>query len=101
MLLCFNQPYLYIILRKELINIQNIEDTECLKCLVRYLHLVNHDPPSIRKIDKYFARELDFKEHFLSKLEICTKLEKMIVSALRFLVMKVVISIQSTYQKYF
>ena len=77
MLLCLYQPYSYIIWRKDLINIQNIEDTECLKwCLVTYLYLVNHDPPSIRKTDQDFARELNFKENFQSKSEICTKLKK-------------------------
>ena len=30
--------------------------------LVRYLHPEDHNPAIIRKIDRYFARELDFKD---------------------------------------
>ena len=46
-----------------LINIQNINDNECFKwCLVKHLHLANHNPARIRKFDRGFAKELDFKE---------------------------------------
>ena len=49
--------------RKELINIQNIDDNECSKwCLVRYLHPADHNPRRITKSDKYFAKKLDLKE---------------------------------------
>ena len=49
--------------RKELINIQNIDDNECSKwCLVRYLHPPDHNPIRITKSDKYFAKKLDLKE---------------------------------------
>ena len=49
--------------RKELINIQNIDDNECSKwCLVRYLHPADHNPIRITKSDKYFAKKLDLKE---------------------------------------
>ena len=49
--------------RKGLINIQNINVNECFKwCLIRYLHLADHNPPRIRKIEKDFARKLDLKD---------------------------------------
>ena len=49
--------------RKGLVNIQNIDDKECLKwCLIRYLNLVDHHRARIRKIDKDLARKLDFKD---------------------------------------
>ena len=55
-----NHPY------NDLINIKNISDDECLNwCLVRYLHLADHHPAIIRKVDKDFAGDLDFQ----SKLE--------------------------------
>ena len=49
--------------KEGLINIQNINDNEYFKwCLVRYLHFVDHNPARIRKIDKDFAKEKDFKD---------------------------------------
>ena len=46
--------------KKCFINIQNIDDNECLKCcLVRYLYPADHNP------DKDFAKELDFKDIML------------------------------------
>ena len=49
--------------RKGLINIQNTDDNECFKwCLVRYLNHVDHNPRRITKIDKDFAKRLDFKD---------------------------------------
>ena len=39
--------------RKDLINIQNIDDNECFKwCLVRYLHPSDCNPAGIKKNDK-------------------------------------------------
>ena len=49
--------------RKGLINIQNIDDTECFKwSIVRYLNPGNHHPARITKADKDFAKKLDFKD---------------------------------------
>ena len=49
--------------RKGLINIQNMDDSECFKwCLVRYLNLADHHPARITKADKDFAKTLDFKD---------------------------------------
>ena len=46
-----------------MINIQNSDDTECFKwCLVKYLHSADFHPAKIRKVDKDFARKLDFKD---------------------------------------
>ena len=46
-----------------MINIKNIDDNECFKwCLVRYLQPADHHPARIRKVDKGFAKELDFKD---------------------------------------
>ena len=43
-------------------NIQNINDNQYFKrCFVRYLHPADHNPTRIRKVDKYFPREFDFK----------------------------------------
>ena len=48
--------------RKGLINIQNMDESECLKrCLVRYLHPAGHPPAKIRKFDKEFEREHDLR----------------------------------------
>ena len=48
--------------RKGLINIQNIDDKECLKCsIVRNLNPANHDPAGITKDEKDFDKKLDFK----------------------------------------
>ena len=49
--------------KKCLINIQNIDENECFKwCLVRYLHPADRHPAKITKVDKDFAKELDFKD---------------------------------------
>ena len=73
-------------LRKGLINIQNIDDNEYLKCcLVRYSHPADHHPARTKKIDKDFARKLDFKDiTFPGKTRDTHKVEKKIVSALVF-----------------
>ena len=68
-----------------MINIQTIDDN-------RY----------VRKIDKDFGRELDFKDiNFLLKLEMFTKLKKIkrIMSALVLLIIKIGRIIQPTSQK--
>ena len=49
--------------KEGLINVQNINDNEYFKwSLVRYLHSVDYNPARIRKIDKDFAKEKDFKD---------------------------------------
>ena len=49
--------------KKGLINIQNIDYNECIKCcLVRYLHPADHHSARIIKADKDFARELHLKD---------------------------------------
>ena len=49
--------------RKELINIQNINDNECFKWrLVRYLNPADHHRARTTKADKDFANRLDFKD---------------------------------------
>ena len=58
-------------------------------CLVRYLDPIDKNLARILKIDKDFARELDFKDvNFLSKFKNIQKIRKKIVSALMFLVIK-------------
>ena len=55
-----------------MINIQNIDDHECLKwwCLIRYLNPKDHNPRKITKADQEFAERIDFKDIKLqSKLE--------------------------------
>ena len=47
--------------KKGLINIQNNDNKECFKCLASYWHPANHHLAIIRKVDKDFARQLDFK----------------------------------------
>ena len=73
---------------------------ECFKfCIVRYLHPAEHHPTRIRKIDEILADELDFENiKFLSKLKTFTRLKKIIVSTLVFLVMKIRKN-KFTYQK--
>ena len=49
--------------KKDLINIQNIDENGSFKCcLVRYFHPVDHNLKRSTKADKYFAKELDFKD---------------------------------------
>ena len=48
---------------KDLLNIQNMNDNECLKwCIIKYLHPEDHHPSRIRKIDEILAYELDFED---------------------------------------
>ena len=42
-----------------MINIQNIDDNECL---VKYLNPANHHPARTTKADKDFAKTLDFED---------------------------------------
>ena len=49
-------------LRKGLINIQNIDDSECFKwCLVRYLNPADHYPARITKLTKILLKSLILK----------------------------------------
>ena len=59
---------------------QNIDDTECLKsCLFKYLHPADSNSAWIRKVDKDFPREPDFKDiKFPVKTIDIHKTEKMI-----------------------
>ena len=46
-----------------MVNIQNTDDNGCFKWfLVRYLNPADHNPSRIRKVDKDFAKRLDFKD---------------------------------------
>ena len=84
----------------------NFNDNESFEWyLVRYLHPTDHHTAWIRKFDKDFAREPDFKEYyFLSKLKIFTKSKKTIVSALVPLVMETKKNVQfmlkNTFKRY-
>ena len=49
--------------RKDLINIQNIDDNECFKWfLARHLIPADDNPKRIIKAEKDFAKKLDFKD---------------------------------------
>ena len=87
--------------REELINIENIDDNECFRwSLVRYLNPGYHNQATITKADKKFMKKFDFKcIKFPVKIETFEKLEKVIPSALVFLVIKIRKSIQFMYQK--
>ena len=51
--------------RKGLFCIKNADDKKCFnRFLVRYLNPSDHRPARIRKIDKDFARKLDFKDFY-------------------------------------
>ena len=69
-----------------MINIQNT----CFKgCLFRYLDPADDNPRRIAKADKGFAKRLDFKDiKFPVKARDIHKIEKKIILALAFLVMK-------------
>ena len=55
-----------------------MHDNECFKfCLVRYLNPADHNPRSITKSDKNFAKRLDFKDiRFPVKTRDIRKIEK-------------------------
>ena len=61
-----------------MVNIQNTDSNRCFKwCLVKYPHPADHNPKKIRKVDKDFARQLDFKElKFLVKIRDIHKIER-------------------------
>ena len=61
-----------------MINIQNIDDNECLKwCIVRYLNPADHHPVRIAKADKDFVKKLDFKDiKFPTKIRDIHKIKK-------------------------
>ena len=63
--------------RKELINIQNIDDNECFKwSIVRYLNPANHHPARITRADKDFAKKLVLRTKFPVKIRDIHKIEK-------------------------
>ena len=59
-------------------NIQNTDSNECFKwCLVGYLHPADHNSTKIRKVNKDFARLLDFEDtKFSVKIRNIHKSEK-------------------------
>ena len=86
---CIKLPKELDHLKKGLINIQNIDDNECIKwCLVRYLHPSDHNSEIIKKVENDFIGELDFKElRFFVKTRSIHKLTKKL-SVLVFLIME-------------
>ena len=71
---------------KAVINVQNIDDNEYFKwCLVSYLHPADHHLARISKYDILFGDELDFEDIKL----IFTKLKKIVLSTLAFLVTQI------------
>ena len=84
--------------RKGLINIQNIDDNESFKwSMVRYFNPTDHNPRRITKTDKDFAKKLDFIG-ITFPIKIRDKIEKIILSTLVFLAMKIKKNIESMYQ---
>ena len=61
-----------------MINIQNTDVNECFKCFfVRYLNSAVHQQARIRKVDKHFAKKLDFKDiKFPVQIRDIKKIEK-------------------------
>ena len=76
--------------RKGLINIQNIDDNEHFNwCLVRCSHCADHNPASITKANKDFARKFDFEDtKFPVKIRNIHKWTKRILFPLVFLVIQ-------------
>ena len=64
--------------RRELIDIQNIDDNECFKwSMVRHLYPINYHPVRVTKADKDFAEKRDFKDiKFPIKIRDIHKIEK-------------------------
>ena len=60
-----------------MLNIPNINDTECLKwCLARYLFPTNYIPEELEKLQR-FCKKLDFKDiKFIVKVRDIHKTEK-------------------------
>ena len=85
-------------LRKSLINNKIIDDNKYLRwCLVKYSNPVDNHPARIRKIDKLFRDDMDFKDiTFPIKVKDIHKVEekKRILLELGFLVMKKKINIR-------
>ena len=84
-----------------MINIQNIDDNECLKwCIVRYLNPADHHPVRIARADNDFLKKLDFKDiKFPAKIRDIQKIKKIVLSALVLLVMKIKKNIKCMCQK--
>ena len=84
-----------------MINTQNFDYNESfIWCLVRYLHSTDHNPRKTTKVDKLFGDELHFKDiNFLVKIQDSHNIEKLILSGLVFLVIRIKESIQSMCQK--
>ena len=54
-----------------MINVQNTDDNKCFKwCLVRYINTADHNPRRIKKVDKDFAKRLNFKDIKLNSVKI-------------------------------
>ena len=87
--------------RKELINIQNIDDKKCFKwSIVRYLNLADRIPAGIRKADKEFVKKLDFKYiKFPVKIRDIHQIEKKNPIGISVFAYKKKEKIQSMYQK--
>ena len=64
--------------RKSLINYENVDDNECFKWfLVRCLNLEDDNPRRVTKVDRDFAKRLDFKDiKFPVKIRDIHKIEK-------------------------
>ena len=82
-------------------SLKNIDDNECFKwSIVRYLNPTDNNPRRITKVDKYFAKKLDFKDiKFPVKIRDIYKIEKNSSTTLEFLTMKIEKKIQSLCQK--
>ena len=63
---------------KKRFNTENFNENRCFKwCLTRHLNPADHHPARIRKVDKDFAKELDFKDiKFPIKIKYIHKIEK-------------------------
>ena len=89
--------------RKGLINIRNIDDSECFNwCLVRYLHPACYNPRRRIKSDWDFAKKFDSKGiKFPLKVRDIHKIEKKNSISSSVLVMKIRKNIQFVYQEIF
>ena len=84
-----------------MINIQNIDDSECSKwSIVRYLSSTDHNPRRIIKTGKDFAKKLDCKNiKFPVKIRAIHKIEKKNYITISVFGYENKKSIQSMYQK--
>ena len=89
--------------RNDLSNIQNTNDNECFKWyLFRYLNPTDHNPRTITKVDKYFAKSLNFKDiKFIVKFRDIHKIEKLNSIGISVFGYENKRNIQSMYQKIF